>query len=124
MHLVAVNENDVKTSFTSKSDLKCRFHIVSVPVDFGVKFPWKPQDMAIQRWVAMDYYGNQNVIDLSQNFVPLPRIDITEADEDIVYCLVMESQWSKMKGMMDIRSHEIPELHQNLEMFFKHAFRR
>ncbi|KAF8798657.1 hypothetical protein BYT27DRAFT_7264774 [Phlegmacium glaucopus] len=100
----------------------------------------------------MDYHGARNIMDLSKSFIPLPEIDTTEANEDIVYCLVMEPQpqdnetdhcdrnilidnafpklgrpwwgnllvlkWSKLKGMMDIRTHEIPEIRQRLKIPF------
>jgi hypothetical protein len=66
-----------------------RFHVVSVPVDVGVRHATEPQDMAVQHWLYFGLQGTQRVVDLDINFEPLIS---NNSDEDVVYTLAVESQ--------------------------------
>lgn len=69
-----------------------RIHGVSVPVDVGVRYASKPQDMAIEHWLNIESYDTQNVVDLAINFQTLPADRSKEFDEHTIYTLVTESQ--------------------------------
>lgn len=70
-----------------------RFHIVSVPVDVGIRYPRKPQDMGIERWlIDVGSYGTQNVVNLANNFKTLPIHASKDCDRRSVYTLVIEPQ--------------------------------
>jgi len=63
-----------------------------VPVDVGVDHASKPQDMAVERWLESGFNDTQSVIDLSVNFEALIP-DVSDGlEEDLEYCLVMETQ--------------------------------
>jgi hypothetical protein len=66
-----------------------RFHIVSVPVDVGIRCPMRPQDMAVEHWLSIDQYGTQHVVNLDLDFHPLLE---AEDDDGILYMLVKEPQ--------------------------------
>lgn len=69
-----------------------RIHIVSVPVDIGVCYATRAQDMAIERWLDSGFNSTQNVVNLDVNFEPLFTNTSNSADENLVYTLVMETQ--------------------------------
>ena len=66
--------------------------------------------MAVERWLDLDMYGTQNVVDLGQGFELLPAENIempTETDGPAFYTLVMVSQVRRPTNRCVIRAHSI-----------------